>query len=280
MTAIARHINSKDNRITMTRRSKVLIHSQGDSEGSLKHAIDHYRPAAVVLISDSTSVASRIFVWLESKNENMLGMGVRDVDHAHAVEIEAFKQDSVLQMIKAVGEAKKWASSVLADEELEFYAGIAGGTKLMVIGMALAAIQGGMTSYYVLDPKRAKDNNGTYILEIGFMNDVMAITSWLGQDKRRLANLEYLRVIERRESEEKPSTSKLMARSQRDSIDADDELLTLQRTQDNITKQLNLLSDKGLVAYDEDRGKNPKYWLLTDLGRFILSLHPDETNSS
>ena len=259
---------------------KVLIHSQGDSEGSLKHAIDYYRPAVVVLISDSTSIASRIFDWLKSKNENMLGIGVRDVDHAHAVEIEAFKQDSVLQMIKAVGEAKEWASSVLADEVLEFYAGIAGGTKLMVVGMALAAIQGDMTSYYVLDPKRAENNNGIYILEIGFMNDVMSITSWLVQDQRRLANLEYLRVIERRESADKHSTSKLMSRSQRDILDADDELLTLQRTQDNITKQLNLMSSKGLVAYDERLGKNPKHWLLTDLGRFILSLHPDETNSS
>ena len=65
-----------------------------------------------------------------------------------------------------------------------------------------------------------------------------------------------------------------------DSTDGDDEPLTLQRTQDNITKQLNLMSSKGLVTYDEDRGKNPKHWLLTDLGRFILSLHPDETNSS
>ena len=264
----------------MAKKSKVLIHSQGDSEGSLKHAIDYYRPAAVVLISDSTSNASRIFDWLESKDENMLGRGVGDVDRAHLIKIEAFQQDSVLQMMKAVKDAKEWASSVLADEELEFYAGIAGGTKLMVVGMALAAIQGNMTSYYVLDPTRAEKNNGKYILEIGFMNDVMAITSWLGQDQRRLANLEYLRVIERRESADKPSTSKLMSRSQRDSLDDDDERLTLQRTQDNITKQLNLMSRKGLVTYDESLGKNPKHWLLTDSGRFLLSLHPDETNSS
>jgi hypothetical protein len=278
--AIARQINSKQNNRTMAKRSKVLIHSQGDSEGSLKHAIDYYRPAAVVLISNPDSKASRILEWINSKNENLLGREVRDVEHAELIEIKAFEQDSVLQMIKAVEKAKKWASSVLPDEELEFYAGIAGGTKLMVVGMALAAIQGDMTSYYVLDPTHASENNGDYILEIGFMNDVMSITSWLGQDQRRLQNLEYLRVIERRESADKPSTSKLMSRSQMDSIDGDDEHLTLQRTQDNITKQLNLLSSRGLVTYDEGLGKNPKHWLLTDSGRFLLSLYPDETNSS
>lgn len=264
----------------MAKKSKVLIHSQGDSEGSLKHAIDYYRPAAVVLISNPDSKASRILDWIKSKNENLLGREVRGVDQAELIEIEAFEQDSVLQMIKAVEKAKKWASSVFADEELEFYAGIAGGTKLMVVGMALAAIQGDMTSYYVLDPTHAKKNNGDYILEIGFMNDVMTITSWFAQDQRRSANLDYLRVIERRESADKPSTSKLMSRVNRDSFDADDEPLTIPRTQDNITRQLNDMMRKGLVTYDEELGKNPKHWLLTDLGRFILSTHPDETNSA
>ena len=150
----------------------------------------------------------------------------------------------------------------------------------MVVGMALAAIQGDMTSYYVLDPTHAKKNNGDYILEIGFMNDVMTITSWFAQDQRRSANLDYLRVIERRESADKPSTSKLMSRVNRDSFDADDEPLTIPRTQDNITRQLNDMMKKGLVTYDEELGKNPKHWLLTDLGRFILSTHPDETNSA
>jgi hypothetical protein len=264
----------------MAPTTKVLIHSQGDSEGSLKHAIDHYRPRAVVLISNPDSKASRISDWIKSKNENLLGVGVRGIDHAHLINIEAFKEDSVLRMIKAVEEAKKWAFSKLSDQELEFYAGVAGGTKLMVVGMALAAIQGDMTSYYVLDPTHAKENNGNYILEIGFMNDVMSITNWLKQKKQRLPNLEYLRVIQRRELDGRHSTSKLMSRSQRDTLDESDEPLTLQRTQDNITKQLNQMSKKGLVAYDETLGKNPKHWLLTDLGRFILSMHPDETNSS
>ena len=166
-----------------------------------------------------------------------------------------------------------------SDEELEFYAGIAGGTKLMVVGMALAAIQGDMTSYYVLDPTHASENNGDYILEIGFMNEVMSITSWLAQDQRRFANLDYLRVIERREVDGRISTSKLMSRPQMDSTDGDDEPLTLQRTQDNITKQLNLMSSKGLVTYDEDRGKSETL-ASYGLGEIILSLHPDETNSS
>jgi hypothetical protein len=280
LKAIARHINSKGNNITMAKRSKVLIHSQGDSEGSLKHAIDYYRPRAVVLISNPDSKASRILDWIESKNENMLGREVRDVDHADLIKIEAFKQDSVLQVMKAVEKAKEWASSVLPDEELEFYAGIAGGTKLMVVGMALAAIQGDLTSYYVLDPTHASENNGDYILEIGFMNEVMSITSWLAQDQRRFANLDYLRVIKRREVDGRISTSKLMSRLQRDSFNADDEHLTIPRTQDSITRQLNDMVKKGLVTYDESLGKNPKHWLLTDLGRFILSTHPDETNSA
>ena len=63
------------------------------------------------------------------------------------------------------------------------YAGVAGGTKLMVIGSALAAINGDITTYYV--NKERIDRQEELLLEIEFMNKLMSSVSWLRQHYRK-----------------------------------------------------------------------------------------------
>ena len=150
----------------------------------------------------------------------------------------------------------------------------------MVIGMALAAIQGDLTVNYVDKPSESIRNANEYVIEIDFMNQLMNASSWLNADSRRLKNLDYLRVIQNREAKSLKSTSKLMDRTQLQGDLTDEEkLTTIMRVQDNITKQLKLLSTKGMVT---STGENPRYWELTELGRFVLSMYGEsvESNSS
>jgi len=255
--------------------TKVLIHSQGKTEGSLRIAIDHYRPTMVFLISNPETNAHKFRDWVIAGN-SMVGKWAGDVEHCELIEIEPFSESTVLQMINAVKRAKEWASDLAPNDQFKFYAGVSGGTKLMVIGMALAAIQGDLTVYYVDKPSESVRNEGEYVIEIDFMNQVMTATSWLNADSRRLMNLHYLRVIQNREDRGMKSTSKLMDRTQIDwQISNEEELVTIFRTQDNITRQLNLLTSKGLVTSE---GNNPRYWELTDLGRFILSMYGESPN--
>jgi hypothetical protein len=44
--------------------TKVLIHSQGKTEGSLRLAIDHYRPNMVFLISNPETNAPKFRDWV------------------------------------------------------------------------------------------------------------------------------------------------------------------------------------------------------------------------
>ena len=250
--------------------TKVLIHSQGDTQGSLKLAIDHYRPSIVFLISNPKTPASKFRDWVKEGNPEV-GKWSTEVEHCILIEIDPFSESSVLEMIDAVKQAKDEAKQLAPDKQLKFFAGVSGGTKLMVIGMALAAIQGNLTTYYVDNPAKSERNSGEYVIEIEFMNHLMATFSWLNGDKRRLANLEYLRAIKNREDLGLQSTSKLMDRTQMEEPFSEEELrTTILRVQDNITKQLKLLAEKGLVSYE---GNNPRYWGLTELGRFILSMY-------
>ena len=260
----------------MASLTKVLIHSQGETHGSLKLAIDHYRPSMVFLISNPDTPAEKFQTWVNEGNPEV-GKWSTEVEHCELIEIEPFAESSVLEMIKAVQQAKDMANELAPNQRLKFYAGVAGGTKLMVIGMALAAIQGDLTTYYVDNPAKSERNYGEYVIEIEFMNQVMAVCSWLNGDKRRLENLEYLRVIQYREDLGLQSTSKLMDRTQMEEPFSEEEkLTTIRRVQDNITKQLKLLAGKGLVSFE---GKNPRYWKLTDLGRFILSMYGESPKS-
>ena len=261
---------------TMASFTKVLIHSQGKTEGSLKLAIDHYRPSIVFLISNPDTNAHKFRDWV-IVGDSMVGKWAGDVEYCELIEIEPFSESSVLQMINAVNQAKKRAKELAPNDRFRFYAGVSGGTKLMVIGMALAAIQGDLTAYYVDKPSESERSAGEYVIEIDFMNQLMTTTSWLNADSRRLKNLNYLRVIEQRESQGLESTSKLMDRTQMDGPFSENEKrITIMRVQDNITKQLKLLASKGMVTSE---GKNPRYWELTDLGRFILSMYGESPES-
>ena len=260
----------------MASETKVLIHSQGDTHGSLKLAIDHYRPTIVFLISNPKTPARKFREWVKKGNPEV-GKWSKDVEHCELIEIEPFSESSVLEMIKAVKQAKEMAKELAPKGPIKFYAGVSGGTKLMVIGMALAAIQGDLTTYYVDNPAKSERNSGEYVIEIEFMNQVMATSSWLNADSRRLVNLDYLRVIQNREERGLQSTSKLMDRTQLEGpLNEEEKLTTILRVQDNITKQLNLLAGKGLVSHE---GKNPRYWSLTELGQFILTMYGESSKA-
>ena len=41
-------------------KAKVLIHSQGESEGPLREAIEHYRPQFVFLISNDSCAGAKV----------------------------------------------------------------------------------------------------------------------------------------------------------------------------------------------------------------------------
>jgi hypothetical protein len=256
--------------------TKVLIHSQGKTEGSLRIAIDHYRPSMVFLISNPGTNAPKFKDWVIA-GDAMVGRWSRDVEYCELIEIEPFSESAVLQMIKAVSEAKDRAIELAPNDRFKFYAGVSGGTKLMVIGMALAAIQGDLTAYYVDKPSESDRNSDEYVIEIDFMNQLMTASSWLNADIRRLKNLDYLRVIQYREERGMESTSKLMDRTKMEGpFSDDDKLITIMRVQDNINKQLKLLSSKGMVT---SKGKNPRYWELTELGRFIVNMYGESPES-
>lgn len=250
--------------------TKVLIHSQGKTEGSLRIAIDHYRPSIVFLISNSGTNASKFRDWVNDGN-SMVGKWSTEVKHCELIEVDAFSENSVLEMIRAVKQAKERTRELTSNGLVEYYAGVAGGTKLMVIGMALAAIQGDLTVYYVDKPSESDRKADEYVIEIDFMNQLMTASNWLNTDSRRLKNLNYLRVIQHREERGLESTAKLMDRTQREGLlDEEDKLVTIQRVQDNITKQLKVLAGKGMVT---STGKNPRYWQLTELGKFIINMY-------
>jgi hypothetical protein len=59
-------LDADDVGLTMASVTKVLIHSQGNTEGSLKLAIDHYRPSIVFLISNPGTNASKFRDWVRA----------------------------------------------------------------------------------------------------------------------------------------------------------------------------------------------------------------------
>ena len=116
---------------------KVLIHSQGRSVGALKEAIDHYRPSMVFLISNPDTNAGKMKSWIDD-GDSRAGNWSKDVEHCEIININPFDEETVLQVIMAVQEAIAKARQLSKNDDLEFYAGVTGGTSLMVIGMALA----------------------------------------------------------------------------------------------------------------------------------------------
>ena len=256
---------------------KVLIHSQGKSVGALKEAIDYYRPSMVFLISNPDTNASKMKIWIDG-GDSKAGDWSKDVEHCEIININPFDEETVLQVIMAVQKAIAKAHQLSKNNDLEFYAGVTGGTSLMVIGMALAAIQGGLKTYSILDAVHSNRNSEDNLFEITFINELMVLISWFGNDSRRLDNIKYLQCLENREFQGKESTATNMDRSKRDvKLSREDILVTVDTTDRTITRQLKLLESKGCVSH---QGEKPQVWKLEPLGKFILSMYGENRADS
>ena len=238
-------------------KAKVLIHSQGESEGPLREAIEHYRPQFVFLISnDSNAGAKVVLKHLQDKETKYLGQWVEDIEHAEMIFIEdAWSDETVMQMFAAIDQAKKRAHELADGRELSFYSGVAGGTKLMVIGSALAAINGGISTYYV--NKERPGQSSKLLFEIGFMNDLMAAINWLKHGRyNEKKNLRYLSEVIRRKESGEICTAEQMA-------------ITLAPTvPKSIRNAMRVLKEHGLVEIEG----HPQEYSSTKLGHYVLSM--------
>ena len=247
----------------MANPTKVLIHSQGNSEGPLREAIDYYRPNMVFLISNhDASKAPLVYKHLEDRNEAKLGRSVREVEYVEMIFIDnAFSEDTVLQMFSAIDRAKIKATARANGNKLEFYAGVAGGTKLMVIGSALAAINDGITTYYVNE--ETVDRAEELLFEIGFMNELMTTISWLRDGHySRKNNLRYLNEVIRREANDEIRNSHEIS-------------LSLSPITDRAVRNgMRVLEERKLIVIE--KGHTHSY-NSTPLGRYVLRMFHDSS---
>jgi hypothetical protein len=233
----------------------VLIHSQGNTEGSLREAIKHYMPQMVFLISNKDADDAPIIMrHLENRDETKLGRLVRRVEHSQMITIDdAWSGNTVLQMFEAIDEAKTIAKGLANGRELQFYTGVAGGTKLMVIGSALASIMGDITTYYV--NKETMNRTDGLLFEIGFLNDLMKAVSWLNAHHKNEKNLRYLAETIRRESNNEINTSQEISK-------------TLSPITDKAVRNaMRVLKEKGLIDFDSNT--SPQIYKSTLLGKYI-----------
>jgi len=238
-------------------KAKVLIHSQGESEGPLREAIEHYRPQFVFLICNESSAGAKVVLkHLEDRETKYLGQWVGDIEHVEMIRIEdAWSDETVLQMFAAIDKAKKRALELADGRELSFYSGVAGGTKLMVIGSALAAINGGISTYYVNKEMPGKSSN--LLFEIGFMNDLMSSINWLKYGRyNEKNNLRYLSEVIRREESGEIRTAEEMATTLDPIVPK------------SIRNAMRVLKDHGLVEIEG----HPQEYSSTTLGHYVLSL--------
>ena len=247
----------------MASTRRVLIHSQGNSEGPLREAIDYYRPNMVFLISNrGASKAPLVYKHLQNRNESKLGRSVRYVEVVDMIYIDnAFCEDTVLQMFTAIDQAKTAATAEANGSELEFYAGVAGGTKLMVIGSALAAINDGITTYYVNE--ETVDRAEELLFEIDFMNELMSTIAWLREGHyKRKRNLRYLNEVIRREASNEVRT-------------ADEISLSLSPiTARAVRNGMRTLEERKLIVIE--KGKTHSY-NSTLLGKYVLRMFYDSS---
>ena len=240
-------------------KAKVLIHSQGESEGPLVEAIDHYRPQMIFLISNQQNDKAEVIQkHLDDRNQKKLGDWVKDVEHAEMIFIDdAWSSDTVLQMFQAINMAKEKAKKIAGDRNLEIYCGVSGGTKLMVIGSALGSIHEGITTYYAKEERPGQTEN--LVIEIGFLNQLMKTLNWLehGHYKEK-NNLRYLRELIRREDCGEVCTAQEMA-------------TTLSPTaRKTIQNAMRVLKEHNLVEIDQTA--TPQVYSSTTLGRYVLNL--------
>ncbi|MEO2121065.1 MAG: hypothetical protein ABGX44_04560 [Candidatus Poseidoniia archaeon] len=236
----------------------------------MKEAIDHYRPSMVFLISNPDTNAGKMKSWID-EGDSRAGNYSKDVEHCEIININPFDEETVLQVIMAVQEAITKAHQLSKHGDLEFYAGVTGGTSLMVIGMALAAIQGSLKTYSILDAVHSDRRSEDNLFEITFINELMVLMSWFSNDSRRLDNIKYLQCLENRESQGLESTASHMDRNKIDTqLSLEYKQVTVDTTDRTITRQLQLLESKGCVSH---KGEKPKIWELEPLGKFILSMY-------
>ncbi|MBT3657448.1 MAG: hypothetical protein HN544_04550 [Euryarchaeota archaeon] len=191
---------------------------------------------------------------LENQDESKLGRLVRGVEHSEMILIDdAWSGDTVLQMFEAIDKAKTIAKGLANGRKLRFYTGVAGGTKLMVIGSALAAIMGDITTYYV--NKETIDRTGELLFEIEFLNDLMKVHSWINAHTKNKNNLRYLIETIRRESNSEITTALEISRT----------LYPL--TDKSVRNAMRVLKEKGLIDYDSDN--SPQIYKSTLLGKYV-----------
>jgi hypothetical protein len=248
----------------MSSPAVVLIHSQGNAVGPLREAIEHYMPQMVFLISNhGADKAMLALEYLKQKNEGKLGKSVRNIEHFEMIFIDdGVSKDTILQMFEAIETAKQKAISEANGRVLKFYAGIAGGTKPMVIGSALAAINGNMNSYYVKEERPGHTEN--LLFEIDFMNNLMSAVHWLREHYTNVRNLRYLRELVRREENGEVCTAEEIA-------------LTLQPiTAKSVQNAMRVLKTHGLVEIHKGKIKKKKTQTFspTRLGYHVLNMYP------
>ncbi len=233
----------------------VLIHSQGNSEGPLREAIQHYIPQMVFLISNKDALdAPLIMKHLETRDESKLGRLVRGVEHSEMIIIDdAWSGNTVLQMFEAIDQAKTTAKELANGREIQFYTGVAGGTKLMVIGSALASIMGDITTYYV--NKETIERTDGLLFEVGFLNDLMKAVSWLNAHPKSEKNLKYLAETIRRESDNEITTALEISKS------------LVPYTDKSVRNAMRILKEKGLITYESNT--SPQIYSSTLLGKYI-----------
>ena len=212
-------------------------------------------PQMVFLISNKEATdAPLIMRHLENQDESKLGRLVRGVEHSEMILIDdAWSGDTVLQMFEAIDKAKTIAKGLANGRELRFYTGVAGGTKLMVIGSALAAIMGDITTYYV--NKETIDRTGELLFEIEFLNDLMKVHSWINAHTKNKNNLRYLIETIRRESNSETTTALEISRT----------LSPL--TDKSVRNAMRVLKEKGLIDFDSNT--SPQIYKSTLLGKYI-----------
>jgi hypothetical protein len=242
----------------------VLIHSQGNSEGPLREAIEFYKPKMVFLISNhDASGALLVYKHLNEKDVNKLGRFVKDIEYSELLFIEdAFSSDTVLQMFTKIENAKNKAKEMSDSQELKFYAGVSGGTKMMVIGSALAAINDDISTYYV--NKETLESSDNLLLELDFLNDLMSTISWLRGHYKNKNNLSYLKEVIIRDKEGLMTTAEEIAESMKP------------KTTKSVRNSMRMLKTRSLITYDES--KKPHVYKPTLLGEYVVKMFYNDSN--
>ena len=236
----------------------VLIHSQGNSEGPLREAIEFYKPKMVFLISNhGASGALLVNKHLEERDTNKLGRFVKDIEYSELLFIkDAFSSDTVLQMFTEIDNAKNKSNEISDSQELKFFAGISGGTKMMVVGSALAAINDDISTYYV--NKESLEDSDNLLLELDFLNDLMSTISRLREHYTNKKNLPYLEEVIRRDKNRLSTNATEIAESMKPI------------TEKSVRNSMRVLKRRSLITYDES--KKPYEYKPTQLGKYVVKM--------